>query len=90
MAKATILFADNDVDFLQTRTEFLLESGYQVIPASTPDEVIKKLELGNIDLAVLDIRLTNDDDERDKSGLQVAVEIAQAVPKIILTSIQRV
>jgi len=85
MPKATILFTDNDPDFLKTRAEFLEEEGYLVIPAANPTEARRKLELGGIDLAIVDIRLENDDDERDTSGLTLAKKVARTVPKIILT-----
>lgn len=85
MDKATILFADNDPDFLATRSEFLEQAGYTVIPARNPAQAQRKLEDGGIDLAILDIRLTDDDDERDFSGLALAKEVARSVPKVILT-----
>lgn len=85
MIRATILFADNDQDFLKTRSEFLEQEGYLVVPANNPTEAQWKLEAGGIDLAILDIRLVNDDDEKDTSGLTLAKEVARSVPKIILT-----
>lgn len=85
MPKATILFADNDPDFLQTRSEFLEQEGYRVIRVAGPTEARRQLEAGGIDLAVLDIRLERDDDEHDTSGLTLAKEVARTVPKIILT-----
>lgn len=56
-----------------------------VIPAATPTEARRRLESGKIDLAILDIRLEDDDDERDVSGFILAREVARTVPKIILT-----
>lgn len=86
MAKATILFADNDPDFLKIRKEFLEKEGYAVIPATNPVEAGRILEQWQVNLAVLDIRLVNDDDEKDLSGLTLAKEEAyRTVPKIILT-----
>lgn len=85
MAKATILFADNDAAFLKTRKEFIENEGYQVLTAATPSEARKLLETARIDLAILDIRLEDDNDEKDLSGLQLAQEAAHWVPKIILT-----
>jgi len=82
---ANILFADNDPDFLETRREYLEREGYIVTTASTPLEAKNLLLHGRIDLAVLDIRLEHDDDERDTSGLVLAREVALSVPKIILT-----
>lgn len=85
MSKAVILFADNDPDFLNTRTDFLQQEGYRVIQATTLDEARELLRQGKIDLAILDIRLRDDDDEKDTSGLTLAKEEAHIIPKIILT-----
>ena len=85
MPRATILFADNDPDFLRIRSEFLEREGYRVIPAANPSEAQRKLEGRRIDLAILDIRLEDDNDENDTSGLVLAREVARMVPKIILT-----
>lgn len=86
MTKATILFADNDPDFLKIRKEFLEREGYAVIPAAEPAEARRILEQWQVNLAILDIRLVNDDDEKDLSGLTLAKEKAyRTVPKIILT-----
>lgn len=85
MAKATILFADNNPDFLEARSDYLRQEGYRVIPANDPTEARRLLEGGRIDLAILDIRLINDDDDKDTSGLTLAKEVARSMPKIILT-----
>ena len=85
MAGTKILFAENDRDFLETRGEFLERAGYTVIPALSPTEARKKLEEENPDLAILDIRLVNDDDEKDNSGVELAKEISRSVPVLILT-----
>lgn len=86
MPRATIALADNALDFCRTRAEFLEQEGYRVLPAATPTEARRLLERGGIDLAILDIRLENDDDEKDTSGLLIAQEIARNVPKIMLTA----
>lgn len=86
MAKATILFADNNPQFLKARCEVLDREDYRVITASSPTEAKFFLERGGIDLAILDIRLLNDDDETDISGLTLAKEMARLMPKIILTN----
>lgn len=86
MARATILFADNDQDFLRTRKEFLEQDGYQVFTAANPVEARNVLESGQVDVAVIDIRLRDDHDERDQSGLYLAKEVAPSIPKIILTN----
>ena len=85
MKTVTILFADNAPGFLKVRSEFLEAAGYRVAVANNPHEARQLLEGGGIDLAVLDIRLVNDDDEKDLSGLTLAKETAPGIPKIILT-----
>lgn len=80
-----ILLADNNKDYLETAADFLRNEGFKVITASNPTETKRILEQQNIDLAVLDVRLVNDDDEKDTSGLDLAKSIAPLVPKVILT-----
>jgi DNA-binding response OmpR family regulator len=86
MHRIQILLADNDKDFLNTRAEFLQNAGFRVLTASSPQEAEHILETARIHVAVLDIRLTNDGDERDTSGLTLAKkDDFRTVPKIILT-----
>jgi CheY-like chemotaxis protein len=86
MTLATILYVENDMEFLKTRGEFLKDEGYRVIPATNPGDARRLLSQGEIDLAILDIRLLNDDDEKDVSGLTLAKEMGRSIPKIILTN----
>lgn len=81
-----VLFADNDSDFLNTRAEFLERAGYKVIKARTPEEARQRLSEARIHMAILDVRLEDDDDARDISGIILAKDSAfRAIPKIILT-----
>ncbi len=81
-----ILFADNDPDFLNTRAEFLERAGYRVLKADTLEKARQALQTVYVHLAILDIRMENDDDEKDISGLTLAKDPAfRFVPKIILT-----
>jgi DNA-binding response OmpR family regulator len=81
-----ILFADNDPDFLNTRAEFLENAGYRVLKAYTLEQARQLLAEARVHLAILDIRMEDDDDERDTSGLTLAKDPAyRPVPKIILT-----
>jgi CheY-like chemotaxis protein len=86
MTKATILFVDNTPEFLKTRSELLESEGYRVIQSTNPAQARKLLGKGGIDLAILDIRLEDDDDEKDVSGLTLAKEADPSIPKIILTN----
>jgi len=85
MSRAKILLADNDPDFLETRSEFLEKDGYEVVQASSPRDVLDALERHDVNLVVLDIRMLNDDDEKDISGLEVAKTIGRSIPVIMLT-----
>lgn len=81
-----ILFVDNDPVFLKTRQTFLENEDYQVIPATTPNEARAILEKQKIDIAIIDVRLINDRDRKDLSGLDLARTVAPSVPKIILSA----
>ncbi len=85
MEQIKILMADNDPDFLETRREFLEKEGYEVLTASSPSEAQDKLQGEEISLAVVDIRLLNDDDEKDVSGLELANNVKRPLPMLILT-----
>lgn len=86
MQRRYILLVDNDRDFLDTRAEYLETSDYVVLKAYTLPEARQIMAEARIHVAVLDIRLVDDDDERDTSGLTLAKESSfQSIPKIILT-----
>lgn len=81
-----VLLADNHLDFLKTRAEFLTAAGYQVLKASTLDETQRILSEEYIHVAILDIRMVNDDDAQDTSGLTLAKDPAfKHITKIIFT-----
>jgi DNA-binding response OmpR family regulator len=82
-----VLFADNSPEFLDTRAESLEKAGYKVLKARSPEEAQRLLSEGRVHLAIIDIRLTNDHDDRDISGLTLAKKEAfRHVPKIMLTA----
>lgn len=83
MSVKSVLIVDNS-DTLGTR-EFLARHGFQVLNATNPQEGRRRLEEGAVDLAVIDLRLVDEDDESDFSGLELARTCAPAVPKIIWT-----
>jgi len=83
----TILAIDNDPDFVNTRAEFLENAGYRVLKAYTLEQARQRLSDDYVHLAILDLRMVDDDDEKDTSGLTLAKDRAyQPVPKIILTN----
>jgi len=80
-----LLLADNLHDFMDERREFLEQAGYTVVTADNPVDAARILEHGGIDLAILDIRLVDDDDMEDKSGLLLAQKFGPELPIILLT-----
>ena len=85
MEQGVILFADNHPQFLSCRKTWLEQAGYRVLTASNPHEARRILNSTHVDLAILDIRLEDDKDEKDISGLLLARDSARSVPKIMLT-----
>jgi DNA-binding response OmpR family regulator len=81
-----ILFADNDSEFRDTRTAYLEQAGHRVIAAASPEEAVRVLQTTNIHLALLDVRLREEDDVSDESGVAIAKDPNfSRIPKIILT-----
>ncbi len=86
MTHFKILVVDNDPDALESLVKGVLESeGYVVFQAQSPEEARQILEKRLIHLAILDIRLIDDDDPHDESGLKLSREIGSFVAKIMLT-----
>lgn len=86
MSRWRILFADNNPFFLKARSEFLEKADFEVVLAGSVEEAEKIMRDEIIHLAVLDIRLKDDDDDRDISGLLLAKKEAyRSIPKIMLT-----
>ena len=82
-----VLIADNHQAFLQTRAEFLQKAGYDVITAETPEDTISLLDSYHFHIVILDIRMRNNDDEKDISGITLAKDPRyKHIPKIILTN----
>jgi DNA-binding response OmpR family regulator len=81
-----ILFADNNPEFLEGRSKFLQDAGYHIVRAYTLPEARRLLRDAAVHLAILDIRMQNDDDRKDISGLLLAKDPEFApIPKIMLT-----
>lgn len=82
-----ILFMDNNPRFLEVQSRLLEQLGYKVLRALTLAEAEEKLTKERIHLAIFDIRMEDEDDGQDISGLLLAQNKAfQPIPKIILTA----
>jgi ActR/RegA family two-component response regulator len=85
MSKNVILMVDNSVEFLTTRAEYVRAAGFTVLTAATPDEARRLARRKHIDLAVIDLRLLNDDNPDDATGLFLAEELHPRMRVILNT-----
>lgn len=82
-----LLLMDNMKDTLNEWSRYLEELEYNVEKASSLEEAREILRSKWIHLAIMDIRMKNDDDENDITGLLLAREKEfLSVPKIVLTA----
>ncbi len=73
MAKVRLLLVDDDIRIRTTLSSYLRDSGFNVVTAGSVAEA-RKLNNGNIDLALLDLVLP------DATGIDLLAEIRQAFP----------
>jgi 6-phosphofructokinase len=82
-----ILIADNDPDQLNSLVKDVFElSNFVVFPAETITRARELLRQEFIHLAILDIRLNDDNDPYDDSGLDICTEIDPLIPTILYTA----
>lgn len=86
MKKPTILLVDNKPSFRASVREFLELQGYEVLEANNASTAQALAASRDLALVVMDLRLTNDEDENDIGGLILAKQLPASLPKIILTA----
>ena len=85
--KKIILFMDNNPEFLEVHTKILEQAGYHILPASTVLRAEEILSNRHVHMAICDIRMEDDKDLQDISGLLVAQkETYRPLPKVMLTA----
>ena len=86
MGNFKILIADNDENFRETLArDVLTPAGYEVLQAGDITQARDILQNELIHLAIIDIRLYDDDDPHDESGLRLVQEIDPGVARIVLS-----
>jgi CheY-like chemotaxis protein len=88
MMIATLLLADNDPNYLETTKLALEKEGFCVLTATTPLEARRVLSEQYVDLALLDLRLVDNTDKNDTSGLVIAKTMAPTVPKVLVSKFE--
>lgn len=87
MKQKTILFVDNSASYLDVHAELLAKRGYRVYRAYSLAEAEAQLEINHVHLIILDVRMEDDRDEQDVSGLYWAEQDRyQPIPKVILSA----
>lgn len=86
LSERSILFVDDDPEFLATWARLLRDDGYSVAAASSAAEALESIANQRFGLAIVDVRLARPYDREDKSGLRVAEAASQqGITTIILT-----
>lgn len=80
-----ILVADNEAKWLSDMCRIIERRGYLAIPAGNPKEAMGVLARHQADIAVLDLRLKDNTNDYDISGLDVAADSDRTIPKIIVS-----
>jgi DNA-binding NarL/FixJ family response regulator len=81
-----ILLVENDEGYRSSLKALLELEGYDVFTASNPLEAEKLIKEITVHLIITDLRVTDDENENDFSGLKFASSIAPTIPKIIVTA----
>jgi predicted nucleotide-binding protein len=79
-----ILFVDDHALYRTGVALRLEQEGYEVVVADNENDARRLLRSAEVDLAVLDLRL-NEDDPHDVRGLELAIEEVPEIPKIVVT-----
>jgi len=78
-----LLIAENVPEQLRPRKELFVREGWEVLTAASPEEARHILDNGWVHLAVVDLRLRDDNDPNDLSGLELVKSTDPAIPKIM-------
>lgn len=80
-----LLIVENDPDLRKAIGRHLRTKGYKVFAVEGPGAALKLLNREHIHIAIIDIRLDEDSNVEDRSGLELAKRIQPPVLKLILT-----
>lgn len=84
--KKKLLVVDNDPDYLETCAESLERAGYEVMRAATSEAAERVMTDSWVHLVIIDVRLRQDTDRQDISGISLAeMPPYRRIPKIIMT-----
>jgi len=80
MQEEHILVVDDDPILLETICEGILMHGFDVIPAKSPTEALRKIENKNIEFALLDLDLGSP----EMNGIELGHKLKEIIPDIFV------
>ena len=83
---STVLIVDNDQKYRALIKDTLETLGCRILEASNRDEALLSIEARSPNLVLIDMRLVDDNDPNDRSGLKLLREIPGRIPTIVLTA----
>jgi CheY-like chemotaxis protein len=86
-SRATVLFVDDDRDFLESKRVYVEARGYRVLTAGSPDEAMRLLETETPAIIFLDLMMEHVDD-----GFRLAYRIGKVerlahIPLVMLSGV---
>jgi CheY-like chemotaxis protein len=84
--KKRVLIADNMPESIAPIRDFLERCGYSVLSAHSVSEARRAAAEGQPDVAIIDLRLSDQQSDSDFSGIELARSLDPRTPKIILTA----
>jgi predicted nucleotide-binding protein len=85
MSRGTILCVDNNAEILKVVETVLRKHNFAVVTAPDAEGARERLRENPVSAAVVDVRLSNDGQSDDFSGLNLAREIARSAPVIVFS-----
>lgn len=78
-----ILYAENDLLLAKERKRVMEEAGHDVMHASSPEEAEDFLKRGTFDIMLTDLRLYDDHDPIDTSGMSLIKAAKSEYPDLL-------
>jgi 6-phosphofructokinase 1 len=85
VSKFKILLVDDNTRLVESYSYSLTNAGYEVVGAHFEEQALERLKDNFVHLAIVDVRLRDDSDENDKSGLELCEKLDPVLPRIVLT-----
>lgn len=82
----TILLVENDAGYRATLRDGLEEAGYRIIETSDAESALDAIADSKPNVAIVDVRLVNDEDPHDHSGLKLIRKLPTDLPVIVITA----